>query len=231
MHPAIIITGIALIVGLIFLAVYIYEKKRTEAMRVLSGALNFDFSPKNNESFYSEVSHHELFSKGRAPKIRNLMLGRSGEMDIAMMEFSYTIGSGKQKRTVNQSVVRIKSQALDLPSFTLCPESFLHKIGSVFGYKDIDFKEFPFFSKKYLLRGLNEDEIRSFFGQDIIKFCEERMQKGKVKGICIQADQNDFIYFHNEKRLPVKSLQAFLQEAIDLFYLLKAASGNKGTNI
>ena len=228
MHPAIIITGIVLLVILIFLAVYIYEKKRTEAMRVLAGALNFEFSPKKNDNFYSEVSHHELFAKGSSPKIKNLMLGHSGEMDIALMEFSYTIGSGKQRRTVTQSVVRIKSQTLNLPSFTLCPESFLHKIGSVFGYKDIDFKEFPFFSKKYLLRGSNEDEIRSFFSHDIINFCEERMQKGKIKGICVQADQNDFIYFHNEKRLPVKSLQAFLQEGIDLFYLFKAASGNKG---
>ena len=226
MHPAIIFTGIALFIGLIFLVAYIFEKKRTEAMRVLAGALNFEFSPKKNENFYPEVSHHELFSKGSSPKIKNLMLGHSGEMDIALLEFSYTIGSGKERRTVTQTVVRIKAQALNLPSFTLCPENFLHKIGSVFGYKDIDFKEFPFFSKKYLLRGPNDEEIRSFFSQDIIKFCEERMQKGKIKGINIQADQNDFIYFHDGKRLPVKSLQGFLQEAIDLFYLLKTASGN-----
>jgi hypothetical protein len=224
MHPAIIIIGIVLIFGLIFLAAYIYEKKRIEAMRVLAAALNFEFSPKKNENFYPEVSHHELFSKGSSPRIKNLMLGHSGEMDIALMEFSYTVGSGKERRTITQTVVRIKSQALNLPSFTLCQESLLHKIGSVFGYKDIDFKEFPFFSKKYLLRGSNEDEIRSFFNQDIIKFFEERMQKKKLKDISVQTDQNDFIYFHGGRRFPVKSLQAFLQEAIDLFYLFKKTS-------
>ena len=42
------------------------------------------------------------------------------------------------------------------------------------GYKDIDFDMFPDFSKKFLLMGKNEKEIRSFFNKNIIHFFETR---------------------------------------------------------
>ena len=40
------------------------------------------------------------------------------------------------------------------------------------GYKDIDFEMYPNFSKKFLLMGENESEIRSFFTDEIIQFFE-----------------------------------------------------------
>ena len=42
------------------------------------------------------------------------------------------------------------------------------------GYKDIDFDMYPDFSKKFLLMGDNESEIRSFFTDEIISFFENR---------------------------------------------------------
>ena len=42
------------------------------------------------------------------------------------------------------------------------------------GYKDIDFDMYPDFSKKFLLMGNNEAEIRSFFTDDIIHFFENQ---------------------------------------------------------
>ena len=38
---------------------------------------------------------------------------------------------------------------------------------------DIDFIKFPGFSGKFLLRGENEEEIRSFFTEELIQFLEE----------------------------------------------------------
>ena len=63
-----------------------------------------------------------------------------------------------------------------LPTFTMEKEGVL---GNIFdrvmaftGYKDIDFEMYPNFSKKFLLMGENESEIRSFFTDEIIQFFE-----------------------------------------------------------
>ena len=63
-----------------------------------------------------------------------------------------------------------------LPTFTMEKEGML---GNIFdrvmaftGYKDIDFEMYPNFSKKFLLMGENESEIRSFFTDEIIHFFE-----------------------------------------------------------
>ncbi len=59
-----------------------------------------------------------------------------------------------------------------LPNFTLRPENLFHKIGQVFGYQDIDFDSHPEFSKRYLLKGENESEVRSTFSADTLAFYE-----------------------------------------------------------
>ena len=63
-----------------------------------------------------------------------------------------------------------------LPTFTMEKEGML---GNIFDrvmafteYKDIDFEMYPNFSKKFLLMGENESEIRSFFTDEIIHFFE-----------------------------------------------------------
>ena len=42
------------------------------------------------------------------------------------------------------------------------------------GYKDIDFEMYPDFSKRFLITGKEETEIRSFFTDELIRFFESR---------------------------------------------------------
>ena len=63
-----------------------------------------------------------------------------------------------------------------LPIFTMEKEGVLEKIidrvMAFTGYKDINFEMYPDFSKKFLLMGPDEAEIRSFFTDEIIQFFE-----------------------------------------------------------
>ncbi len=62
----------------------------------------------------------------------------------------------------------------NLPVFMLQKEGIMEKLGaSLAFYKDIDFKDYPQFSKKYLLRGPNEEEIINYFNQRLLDFLEE----------------------------------------------------------
>ena len=58
---------------------------------------------------------------------------------MGTFDYRYTTGSGKNSHTYRQTVVFFRSPEVDLPQFELKPQSFLHGIGKLFGYQDIDF--------------------------------------------------------------------------------------------
>ena len=53
-------------------------------------------------------------------------------------------------------------------------EKIFDRVMAFTGYKDIDFEMYPDFSKKFLITGRNEAEIRSFFTVDMIRFFESQ---------------------------------------------------------
>jgi hypothetical protein len=63
-----------------------------------------------------------------------------------------------------------------IPVFAMEKEGVLgnifDKVVAFTGYKDINFEMYPEFSKKFLLMGNNESEIRSFFTDEVINFLE-----------------------------------------------------------
>lgn len=60
-----------------------------------------------------------------------------------------------------------------LPEFTLEKEEFFDRLMEFAGYRDIDFKLFPKFSSKFVLKGDNEDDLREFFTEERVAFFEQ----------------------------------------------------------
>ncbi len=210
-----IVTGIIAVIGIIIWAAWFYEKKRSEALENIANSLNFSFKRKCDNSLILNHDHFDLFTKGRAKKVSNLMTGSSGDMNISIADYKYTVGSGKNSTTYSQTILIVESAHLNLPPFTLSPENIFHKIGGIFGYKDIDFTSNPKFSKQYLLRGEDEDSIRETFNDEVLEFYE------KDKTLNTEGNSNEFIYYRASKRISPKEIQAFLQEGINLYGHLK----------
>ena len=90
-------------------------------------------------------------------------------------DVTFNEGNAFTAETFNTTLM-ILNLNKNLPTFTMEKEGVL---GNIFdrvmaftGYKDIDFEMYPNFSKKFLLMGENESEIRSFFTDEIIQFFE-----------------------------------------------------------
>jgi hypothetical protein len=66
----------------------------------------------------------------------------------------------------------------ELPIFTMEKEGVFDRIFdrvmAFTGYKDIDFEMYSNFSKKFLIMGSDEQEIRAFFTPEIIHFFENQ---------------------------------------------------------
>ena len=211
-----VIAGITVAFIGIMIWAWLDEKKRAEALEHIAISLNLSFKRKNDNSLAASHKHFELFGKvGRSPKISNLMTGSSGDMNINIMDYSYTVSNGKSSSTHSQTVIIVQSAHLHLPAFTLAPENFFHKIGGMFGYQDIDFASHPKFSKQYLLRGKDEQSIKETFSDEVLEFYE------KDKTLRTEGNDDKFIYYKGDKMLSPKEIQSFLQEAINLHGLLK----------
>jgi hypothetical protein len=79
---------------------------------------------------------------------------------------------------VYQTTVQVVRLPVQIPQFIIDKEGLFDKIFErvkVFSGKsrDIDMKHFPGFSSKFLLTGEDEEAIRDFFTDDLIRFLED----------------------------------------------------------
>ena len=107
----------------------------------------------------------------------NCLKGTYEDLGVSWEIADVTFNEGKAftAETFNTTLMVLKLDK-KLPIFTMEKEGVLGKIFdrvmAFTGYKDIDFEMYPDFSKKFLLMGENESEIRSFFTEKIIHFFE-----------------------------------------------------------
>ena len=166
--PLAVIGGILIIVVVAIIWGNYLEKKRREAMEAASQLMGFTYAATVAADRLAELRAFDLFSRGHSFHGRNLLQGKVGEADIILVDYRYCTGSGKHKQTHDQTVIILPDGGAGLPDFQLTPENFFHKIGQLFGYQDIDFAESPTFSKRYLLRGANEEAIRRAFAPEVL---------------------------------------------------------------
>ena len=115
-----------------------------------------------------------------------------------------------------QSVICFQSPQLNLPKFRLRPEYFSDKIGSKLGYQDIDFESHPTaaeFSKKYLLRGKDEQKIRALFTDEVLAFFAGQ-DKIRVEGF-----SSHLCFYRAPKLIEPEDIPAFMKEGFEVFRL------------
>ena len=107
----------------------------------------------------------------------NCLKGTFKDLDVSweIADVTFNEGQAFTAETFNTTLMVLKLNK-KIPVFTMEKEAVLEKIFdrvmAFTGYKDIDFEMYPDFSKKFLLMGNNEPEIRAFFTDDIIRFFE-----------------------------------------------------------
>jgi len=182
------------------------EKKRVEAMQRAAREMGLAFAPKGDDATFGLLSGFHLFSHGHAKKITSLMLGEVSDMEVRIFDYTYTTGSGKNSHTFRQTVIAFRSPKLALPAFSLRPENLFHKIGALFGYQDIDFDTHPQFSKHYLLRGNDEEAIRSTFHDGVLEFFDEN------RGLCTEGSGPTLIFYRAAQQVEPEAIRSFMEE-------------------
>lgn len=205
------LVGVMVIGGIAFLISQHFEKIRREKLESFASELSLDFYPAGHEELLLKIDDFKLFNSGHSRKMTNVILGETEIVNVAIFDYRYTTGSGKHQHTHHQTVVAMESADLQIPSFTMRPESLFDWFGSVLGMQDIDFEDHPTFSKMFVLKGENEKAIRNFFDLELLDFFAER------KGITFEGAPGRFIYFKGGKTTKPEEMRAYLEEGYSVY--------------
>ena len=187
-------------------------KKRTAQLALLARGMGFTFTERGTPDDLAEWSSFQLSKKASHRTIRNLMRGDCEGVAVAV--FDYHSGAGQE--TVEQTVFTVRTAKLDLPRFELRPESVLDRLGELFGMKDVDFDEYPEFSRRFLLRGSDEVALRALFRSEVIRFFEQH------EGLSVEGDGQALICYRPAKLVEPRQMEGFIRDSLVLYSLLAA---------
>ena len=191
------------------------QKKRREALQQLATEMRWSFSSEGDDSLLMSMSGFHLFSIGSSRRLTNLMRGSMKDRKATLFDYRYTTGGGKHRHTSHFTVLCLNAGGRPLPRFAIRPEELWHKIGSALGYKDIDFERYPEFSKKYLLRGDDEFQIRDLFRDSVIRFFEQN------PGLSAEGNAESLILHRQKGQLKPEDIRGFIELGSRLLLLLR----------
>lgn len=198
------------IVGGIFHSLFA-NKKRRASIKELADELGLNWSEDATSQHLSRHSGFNLFNRGRARKMKNLIEGVTDEVQIGIFDYQFTTGHGKQTRTHRQTIASLTSPQLNCPEFTMRPEGILDRVGGMLGFQDIDFDSHPSFSKSFVLKGPNEEAIRSFFQPAMLEFFETQ------SNISVEGYGNTMCFYRAGKIVKPDHIKDLLGDAYNVF--------------
>ena len=152
--------------------------QRQKRLRNLATEKDFQFSSQVdwNTDYFKKFHFFEIRPiEQKYNSLKGSFQGIGVSWEIADITFNQ--GQAFTAETFNTTLMVLKLNK-KIPVFSMEKEGVLGKIFdrvmAFTGYKDIDFEMYPDFSKKFLLMGNNESEIRSFFTEEIIRFFESQ---------------------------------------------------------
>lgn len=212
--PILVIGVIAALIGTGILYSYYAAKKRREELMQHAESMGLTFIPDGDADLLDRLSVFKLFNQGHSRKMKNLIQGDSGEVNIAIFDYQYTTGGGKNQQTHLQSIVALQSNQLVCPDFTMRPERMFDKLGSALGFQDIDFESHQMFSSSFVLQGSDEAAIRKYFDQSVLDFFSAK------PGISVEAQTGTLFFYRARQRIQPREIKDNLAQAYEVFGMM-----------
>lgn len=110
-------------------------------------------------------------SRGSNKEERNTMSGLCRGWEMRLFDYNYTVPPYYFAEDWHTAIILKAPYGMEIPDFILEPEHYLDKYRSE--RSDINFTQYPVFSRRYFLYGRDEAAIRAFFTAPVIAFFDE----------------------------------------------------------
>jgi hypothetical protein len=203
------------------------DKVRSEKIAAFARSLGLTYRRKAIESDAGLAIGCHLAGLGHSNKISNILeAAKTPELGFVLFDYQYTIGYGRGSQTVRQTISRMQSSLLHLPSFILFPETILFRLGDkITGRKDIDFSDSPVFSQAFVLRGEDDPAVRALFSPKLRQALEATPK------LTIEGNGDHLFIFRGAHRLKPEEFSATIEQdkkILALFFEAQQGSAAAG---
>ncbi len=197
--------------------IYLKELRRSHNLKLLAQKMGWHFHSHNKRKILPDINQFQLLAKQVYPKIRNIICGHLEDTRFWIFDYSFYCN----KTTITQTIICFDVVALNLPNFTLQPDSKVFRLlmdkfrsASIKIASDGDFTEY------YRLTGENREQIHHIFNAEVQDFY---INKSPTQEIFSEVKNNYFLYYYQERRFEAEEITSFLQESQQLLKLLRSA--------
>ena len=190
------------------------DEQRTNDLQNIAGQLGLSFVGSDHEDLDSRLERSRLASLGTDPSVANRMSGEIEETMVSIFDYQQTIGSGKNRQRVRQTVIGLQGPGNKGPTFVLSREKAWWNRPLFGEYCDINFETHPTFSSSYQLSGTDETAIREWFTDDVLTFFEQH------PGLITEGSGNKLLYYRDQVTVEPDQMQSFLNEALHCYRCL-----------
>jgi hypothetical protein len=141
-----VILILAVVVTVIVLAVRA-DRKRKRLLRTWARTRGFTMFEHSQQDWEKAYPAFKLLDQGRNRHSALHLEGEAGGRPVRCLDYRYTTGSGKNRRTHRYSIVVVSTGTPVIP-LRIRPEHMFDKVGEFFGLDDIDFESSEF-SRRY----------------------------------------------------------------------------------
>lgn len=142
--------------------------KRQKVLKELAEDLDWSYQVEPT-SDPSNLEQFEYFKTKQINYQYNILINK--EKQFRLFDLSYSEGAFIAKEELKSSFLTISLNKL-IPQFVLDKEYLLTNLQETLGYEDINFKNFPDFSRRFFLSGEDSKEVRKWFTPELIFFFE-----------------------------------------------------------
>ncbi|MFD0863197.1 SulP family inorganic anion transporter [Sungkyunkwania multivorans] len=185
--------------------------KRQTALKEVSKDLSWAYVPKKTEN--TQFLDDFLYFKTKRPNV--IFNELSDEKNLfRLFDIEYSEGAFIAKEVVRTTMLYIDLKRT-IPIFTLDREGFLEMLYHLAGFRDIDIDGHSDFSKRFYLRGEDQEAIRELFTDELVLFFESNPYYH------IESNGSSLIIKNKERLASVREVKALVDFGTRLQGLLQ----------
>jgi len=206
----------------------IKEEERQGMIQTFATQMGFKFSPDDNPGIIPEFRGFDYFNNDHKKRANNVLEGTFEGFPWMIFDYSYIIpgGTGRGRSTSTtyyQTIFCVYVSDFIFPLFAMGPENFAVGVAEKLGvFRDIDFDDFPDFSKNFCLIGKDEGAVREFLKPDILRFFESM----GTMDFTLEADGDKIIFYNMGepfKRAAPENIQVYMKKLSPIVNAFKKA--------